>query len=74
MKEYGISSSFIRILEFQDLRLSDTANWYIAMAYLKEGKVAEAREALFPLVENANADRYEEAKELVNSFDELDIR
>jgi tetratricopeptide (TPR) repeat protein len=51
----------IRILVAQDLRLSNTANWYIAMSYLKEGKAKEARNALVTLIDNPMADRHKEA-------------
>ena len=54
-------SYLLRILAAQDLRLSDTANWYIAMSYLKEGKVLEAKNALVNLVDNPMADRHKEA-------------
>jgi len=54
-------SYLLRILAAQDLRLSDTANWYIAMSFLKEGNSLEAQAALETLADNPMADRHEEA-------------
>lgn len=61
-------SHFLAIIAANDLRLQDTARWYLALSYLKDGQVAPARAQLETIVKNPQAGKYQNAKELLNAL------
>jgi len=60
--------NFLAIVKSKDLRLTDKANWYLALSYLKEGKIPEMKSALASILKNTDADHHNEAKELLNAL------
>jgi len=60
--------NFLAIVKSNDLRLTDKANWYLALSYLKEGKIPKMKSALDSIINNPDADHHNEAKELLKTF------
>ncbi len=63
-------SKFSTIVKSKNLRLTDKANWYLALSFLKEGKILEAKSFLNPIIKNAEADQHHEAKELLKKLEQ----
>ena len=55
---------FTTIIDKNDLRLQNMARWYMALSFLKENQYEEAITYLDQVLQNPNADKYEEAKTL----------
>lgn len=55
---------FLSIIKAQDFRLKHQANWYMALTYLKEGKLKQTQSFLNPIVKDSKADHHYEALEL----------
>lgn len=49
--------------------LRPTAQWYIALSYLKENKVSRAKELLAPFAKNANSGYHREALEILEELE-----
>ncbi len=58
-------SRFNYITDSNDLFLSDHANWYMAMSFLKEDKSSEAKVILEKLAADPDADHHAKAKEIL---------
>lgn len=61
-------NEFSSIVQAKDLRLTDKANWYLALSFLKEGKISEMNSALDSIINNPDADHHTEAKELLEKL------
>lgn len=60
---------FEAIIAAQDLRLQETARWYLALSFLKEGQVDAARIALENILKNPQAGTYQKAKQLLKDLE-----
>jgi len=60
--------NFLAILKSKNSRWMDKANWYLALSYLKAGKIPEMKSALDSILKNPDADHHNEAKELLRAL------
>lgn len=59
---------FQSIIDRKDALYSDQARWYLALCYLKMEKLPSCKKLLSILAQDANADFYQEAKELLKKL------
>lgn len=59
---------FLSIIKAQDFRLQHQANWYMALSYLKEGKLDDAKKYLAPIINDSKADHHTQSIELMEKL------
>lgn len=57
------------ILTLDDVLFQDQANWYLALAYLKNGKKDEAKKILFQLTKDDKSDYQDNSKTILKGLD-----
>lgn len=62
-------SAFLQIINSPEQDIyHNLAQWYLALTFLKENRMEEAKKWLQPLVDNPSADKHSEAQSLLNAI------